>query len=248
MGVFVRPQRIIHIGMLSKSNCNWHTFCGLIIKDLSMKNIFGIITISLITILCSCYKKLENKPVDAGLEAAFSFAPGTYWVFRDSISGQMDSLFVKARDHENHAVGNPNDPWYYSYDEIIGTIYEVKANPSKAPSQLEIFLKTNELVIEYFDGSKYYDYDPIKFPFVSGNYSDQFTEYVNIIGDYSINGNNFKNVTEVNISSGRVYTDSLINGDHFYLNSDIGFIKMVFNHPFDTLNNVWELQRWKIVK
>jgi len=63
-------------------------------KILYEKSRIFVIIICMMT-MYSCKK--NNNPVinvNTALKAAFNYMPGTYWIYKDSISGRIDSFFV----------------------------------------------------------------------------------------------------------------------------------------------------------
>ena len=62
--------------------------------------------------LCTCKKPLKKYPVNGDLKAAFNYKVGTYWVYRDSISGGWDSFYVTRSD----------DTWNVNGDNSIEAI------------------------------------------------------------------------------------------------------------------------------
>lgn len=52
--------------------------------------LFGFIA----CIMLACTKAEPNLAIDSGLEAAFDYQKGTYWIYKDSLSGRIDSLYV----------------------------------------------------------------------------------------------------------------------------------------------------------
>ncbi len=71
--------------------------------------------------LASCGKpKLETNPVNPALKADFNYKPGTYWIYRDSISGMIDSFYVTS----NVAGTTVNEGANYSVDFITIRISE----------------------------------------------------------------------------------------------------------------------------
>jgi len=96
----------------------------------------------------------------------------------------------------------------------------------------------------------------INYPFLDSLVSDGTTGNedsgeVSILNYYTVNGQNFSNVGTVNqhvnlppfLNYG-LYTTN----DWFYICPEAGIIKMRLNHPQDSVNRVWELQRLHIVK
>jgi len=207
-----------------------------------MKNICCVVMFVSGAFLHSCKKNggLPDYPVNADLKAAFSFKPGSYWIYKDSISGEIDSFFVRQLVSTYNAI-TPNIP--YTVDQVLTCITEWNTNNHADSNVWQISLIINNLYISYDASAAYLyllSYGPgISYPFTNVYASDT----VLVLNTYSLLGNNFENVVEVHyVESSPLYSD------YFYLCPDIGMVKIVFNHSYDTTNRVWELQRYDIVK
>jgi len=193
--------------------------------------------------LSSCKKtNLPNRPVDADLKAAFSYLPGTYWIYRDSISGHVDSFFVTQDTHNNYNYNSQ-----YTFDQITVRITAYNVASFADSDTWEISLYQSTIAIDYdidlysknTDGIDYY---PLTYPFTDGEYIGSTGTNVNtlsILGNYVVDGKTFNNVAQVN------YVDG--TNDYFYISSDVGIIKMRLYDNVDSVH-VWELERWNIVK
>ena len=94
-----------------------------------MKNIICSLLIGL-SMLSACQKRstITNVPLDPAFKAAFNFLPGSYWIYKDSIIGQIDSVFVRwSEDHFNSS----NVQGYYG--------------PSNAPEGINTYLSEYNL-------------------------------------------------------------------------------------------------------
>jgi len=217
----------------------------------------------LVAIICmmtmhSCKK--NNNPVvnvNAALKAAFNYMPGTYWIYKDSISGRVDSFFV-TRQYDITGIGASVT---IEYVFIYISEYDEDSTSSFDTVGWLLTCTSNEIDLNFvtkkdFAGS--INYAPlIDYPFLDPLESDGYTEgnedsaEVSILSDYTVNGRNFSNVGVVNehvnhppfLNYG-LYTTN----DWFYICPEAGIIKMRLNHPQDSLNRVWELQKWHIVK
>ena len=66
---------------------------------ISIKKYFSlfVLLMAIILVVSACNRNSITKvPVNADLKAAFNYKPGTYWIYRDSISGIIDSFFVRS--------------------------------------------------------------------------------------------------------------------------------------------------------
>jgi hypothetical protein len=207
--------------------------------------------------LQSCNKKDapdSHYGIDGDLKTAFSYLPGTYWIYRDSITGRIDSFAVKSNTFSTSIVSN------YSIDGIDMQMTEYNAGSFTDTSGWDIILATNyEELIWYsnhnFLGQEYLDLDPaFTYPFSSaapsifgGNLgSDNAVSVISVLPTFSLLGNAYNNVQITSHSA----TFNNIPGydDRLFVSADIGIIKMCIHDYYDTINKVWELQRYKIVK
>ena len=71
----------------------------------------AILSILCAVVLFGCTRsKSVNTPVNSDLIASFNYKPGTYWIYRDSISGEIDSFFVRSNTAEtSYLNGNSID-------------------------------------------------------------------------------------------------------------------------------------------
>jgi len=206
-----------------------------------MKNIIYLTTVLCICIMgmYSCKKNnpIPHKIIDAHLKGAFDFQPGTYWIFKDSLTGQVDSFYVRNNWNSIYTNASPS----YTYDGITVDIKEVNELPiGSDTARWGIGLAQNQLAFSDYYKDDFFNYDAIIYPFTSGIQPyDVYPESIILMSSFSINNSTiFNNVAEICYSGG-------VN-DFFYLNSDVGLIKIVLNQR-DAIR-VWELQRWNIVK
>ena len=61
---------------------------------MSAKKYYLIGLLFLLCVLGACKKKNRNIPISADLKKFFSYKPGTYWIYKDSVNGQIDSFAV----------------------------------------------------------------------------------------------------------------------------------------------------------
>jgi hypothetical protein len=69
---------------------------------------------------------------------------------------------------------------------------------------------------------------------------------VNIYPSYTLNGVAYSEVAEIYQVLG-VSLSSVSSSYLFFVNKDVGILKMKIRDPVDSFNRVWELQRYKIV-
>ena len=98
-------------------------------------------------IFSACMKKNSTIiPVDAGLKSNFSYKPGSYWIYKDSVSGATDSVYVTANQTEYYLAG--------------GCVIEKNAPEIEAINVFLSFAKTNSSDTEQWAyrmvGDKFY--------------------------------------------------------------------------------------------
>jgi len=206
-----------------------------------IRNIFYL-AVALCICITGMYSCKKNNPVphriiDADLKGAFDFQPGTYWILRDSLTGQVDSFYVRGTSSNNLTSGNPS----YTFDEITVDIKEVNETPAGSDTaRWGIGLEQNEVGFSDWYDNQYFNFDAIVYPFTSGiQPSAVYNQSISIPNTVTIGINSFNNVAAIN------FTSSWLN-DYFYLNADVGFVKIILNQSGAT--RVWQLQRWNIVK
>jgi hypothetical protein len=215
-------------------------------------------------VLLGCNKsKLEKVPVNEDLKAAFNYKPGTYWIYKDSISGQIDSFRVISNyDAYNDITTSVKQ----SIENILITITQYKSTPSTIDTQIWKFsYESNCFNITYNEPKLYtgeIEYIPLlNYPFqnsiiINEHISQAFqdTSSISFLNAYSIGGQTFANNAVINhwVYLKASYNYPLLNSysynDCFYLCPFVGLIKIKLDHPNDSLYKVWEIQRWHIVK
>jgi len=223
-----------------------------------MKNIIYLATVLCICItgMYSCKKNsgIPHYTIDADLKTAFDFKPGTYWIYRDSISGRVDSFAVRT-----NTFSTPTIAGNYSFDIIKITMTEYIGGSSADTSgwQINLFANCEEIIWFNninFNGQEYIDLNPMfSFPFKLGlpliNFGIPSGEYngiiTNIYSNYIVNSINYNSIAEINFN----YANGKFNSiDWFYECANIGIIKMRLYDSYYSVNKVWELQTYYIVK
>lgn len=218
---------------------------------------------------CNKPTKVTNHPINADLKAAFNYQKGSYWVYRDSISGMIDSFYVTNNNSQTvHEAGRD-----FAYEEIDIHISELNIAPLPVipflqnwqfnyyESSIEAFFTDSNIYTNKIEYGTLVNY-PFKNVIVGTNYgtgiaygSSAKDTVTNIFSSYLVFGQSFSNIAEVNHTadlSVKVNSPKLnpySYNDWFYISADAGIIKMRLYHSADTVyKRVWEIQRWKIIK
>lgn len=186
---------------------------------------------------------------DTDLTNHFNFKPGTYWIYRDSLSGRIDSFYVSSNVTQawqslvHTGPGNAHFEYLGFYVIGIGAqnIDNIHINDSFSLS-LTLIMNYSHLV--YLAGRQTTHYLPLfLYPVDSPFTSFDTSNTASLVGTYSafeLNSITYADVSEIS------QTNSTIN-DRFFICNDHGIIKMVIDHPTQSTHHVWELQRWHIV-
>lgn len=181
----------------------------------------GIIT--MLIILFGCKKTDSAMPLDENLRKHFSYQPGTYWIYKDSVNGQIDSFAVVDNIPDVYDFGQGTFHGInvgivaYSYGTVYDTGYDIS------------WLLQGKSIDVQITG---FPYAPVRativYPFVKGSVAA-------ILDEIAVSGNTYKNVAVIG-------TDS---ESSLYVTEEVGIVKMRFLSLSNT--PIWELQRCKIV-
>lgn len=206
--------------------------------------------------ICSCHKPPPGiyEHVYDAIKTDFNFKPGTYWIYRDTRSGRIDSFVVTSYIDTMLYVSSGGSYYPSRHDEHIYIDfieYNVGPLPITDTTVNWRYDNTADGVGLTRNGSGfsvlfYYPAkDSFRIGYITGNYDTGLV--TNVFADYRLNnGISFTHVVEVNHYD---CNPPLVNyNDWYYASPGIGIIKMKFNHPLSSEFIVWELQRWNIVK
>jgi hypothetical protein len=191
-------------------------------------------------------KTTPTISVNSDLMSRFFFKPGTYWVYRDLLTNELDSFVVFGNSYgEINGVDYNRNPCVFIFAGISIRHYSIYDT-----ERLAINLFANEINFDWLT-----DYDPLTvYPFNAGQFTNSPNSggnliywsdnpngnIINIFPSYSCNGQFFDTVAKITF----IY-DSVQN-DTFYVNATVGIIKMIWHHPHDTTynkNREWAIQQ-----
>ena len=214
-----------------------------------MKQKSAIFLLVCCLLFCNCEKKDTYTHLNPALASAFIFHQGSYWIYKDSITGAIDSMYVKYYD--SIPVPSNSDPTHYN--DIITMVFGNYNGNLNYRDDWNIVLKNNEFVFSGFSSNtdgveNTLMIGSIQFPFVAttwGGYSNESC-YVRVLPEYMVSGSEYFKVAQLNCRSS--YANIIAKyDDHIYMDSSIGIIKYIFNHESDTVLKIIELQRYHIV-
>ena len=227
-----------------------------------MKNVVSIAAaICLAFLMMNCKKQQKNLPVieldaDTFIDKHFNYKPGSYWIYRDSIDGRTDSFFVKS----NYYFKQGAEYGVYNYHFVNITEYNVDGSSPADSSDWVLNFQNNKVILDYYYGRNGYgwkndiNFNPFfLYPFTVGDNNSNFdTARVNSVDSAMVVGGvAYSHVAQVqqyihvdsSSGPGLTYIDDL-----FSVSDSVGMIRMRLYHPFDNINHVWMLQRYKVAK
>jgi hypothetical protein len=204
------------------------------------KKLTFLICIGLLCLVSACRKKNNPMPISTDLIKYFDYKIGTYWIFRDSISGRIDSFCVTNNQFSTNLNGSNED----NIDIPIAEYTGGHINPDSLTWSID--LNSNWFMLNIKSPKPYFTYVTNAQPLFT--YPFTVSQQLSILLTFSINGNNYINVAQIvqnteSVGSSNPYAYN----DLFYVNSDIGFVKLRISHPGSNIYYVWELQRNNII-
>jgi hypothetical protein len=179
----------------------------------------------------ACNKKEPVISIDPRLKQYFSYQPGTYWVYYDSVKNVEDSFSLEYKKTEfiKDISGTYEDEtshlFLYEQGQFIDNMYA------------DLVLHYTGLTVRYYSPST----------FERPLYSMPLNTGFLVLNDYQLNGTLFDSVSMA------ISTNVLgINNDTFVVSPNTGIIKMSIHHSKDAINSPvnyrWSLVRWKIIR
>lgn len=174
-------------------------------------------------------------PVDAEMLKYFGYKEGSYWIYRDSVTGVEDSFFI-------HSIVTGGSTTQVNQGEIEDYMY----------IHLYGFNKNNNDTILWTLGY-YGNYTNMNIGYFSYLYGYQLFAYpfTYTYPNYLLNGVNYTNILAAHTwgAAGSSSFGNLFCDDWYYINQDSGIVKVRLNHICDSVHYVvWELQREKIIR
>ena len=213
-----------------------------------MKCILIGISLLGIVLLSTCKKApaAHHDPIDSFLVANFNFKPGTYWIYKDSLTSEEDSFFVidyvfSSKQNSSNSTGLAD---YISYDILQYN------NKKDTISRWRMGMIYNEYGLYYFDKSG--NMLMINDYFLITPYQIGLLEYNDADSGYVTSTNSYYTVKSILYYDVVIFNHKTGNNplyphydNTYYVSTGIGIIKMDLNQ--DT-HNIWELERYKIVR
>lgn len=228
-----------------------------------------VIVCFLVIVVASCRRQPTDThyPIDADLKAAFDFKIGSYWIYQDSLTGDMDSFVVTTRQTYLNMKYDDNR----FYDETFSQVVEYQIKPTIDSINCWYFsLSMNLIGLEcpnskcscsgspdlfYLPLTDYPFHNPTRFmnfdPFGTGGCGGSKT--VELYNSETVLGNTYSSAAKVNFAFSHTAQQNypLSNpfsiNNTFYITPNVGIIQIDLNQPDDPLYRVWQLVRYHVV-
>jgi len=195
--------------------------------------------------------------VNNSLAGSFNYKPGAYWIYKDSVSGVIDSAFVDSNYTDTGYAGCSAYPGITTYQQFKISIKIQGLNPLNTESW-KVTLMDSAFIFTAFNNQ-----DPTEsalaiplfnFPFITGYVPLSLacippldSGYIaGILPTFISDTSSFINVALVPHAASNAPLQ--VYNDLYYVSPDAGLVKIVFNHPEYGIYRVLELQRYNIVK
>jgi hypothetical protein len=215
-----------------------------------------LILLILLLIICTMAACSHSDPtivyLNATLKQKYNFQKGSYWIYKDSLTGVEDSMVVISTTLEISSPSNNNI-------RTEGLRCDIRECDSKPDSVSSLFL------ISATEGSSSsfsfkvsianllnqgLGFPYLTYPFKNISYRSTLGDSIiitNIPTPYLLAGNNYDNVTQLLQAS----QPNLYYNNCCYINDSVGLIKI--RTPYEDIAGnkqikVLELQRWHIIK
>lgn len=169
--------------------------------------------------------------LDPELKRNFSFKPGSYWIYRDSLSGRIDSFFVSA------IAGGKIESRTKTDEQIAISITQCGAGQADSAHWALLLCDSHITRWSYYgtaSGKQLKNANAdVPYPFVQSGAIDLFAQL-------TIGGACYNNVASCCIITGDTPADT----SRLFIKEDVGLVKICLNA--DTVHAVWELQRYHI--
>ena len=199
-------------------------------------------------------------PLDASFKQHFVFKPGSYWIYRDSVTGQTDSAYVTTADSTAVFTGgcvimNDDRREYWTINICVNSGNTADTDHwtmNLHDTVCMMSMNTNHDTIENAFSCRLFTY-----PFKLENNSNfvgcvlpQCPDSGNVaalIPQLTLGSQNYTNAARSDHASWTVNNLNITYNNHFYVNPDAGILKIAFDHTQAATRRVLELQHCKIV-
>lgn len=202
-----------------------------------MKSYFPFLVFIFLFTACSKKHDPVYSYLSSDTKKHFYFKPGSYWIYRDSISGRTDSFYLRNSSLFMLSGGTNN-----IVETLNLEIIQHSSDVTIKDSILWLYtFRYSTVTFTYYNISKDFRYSSfLNYPFKLSNGK--------AIGTLPLGTNTFSDTWEFD---GKGSNASGFYAVNYFLNDSVLLLKMRENYSITyapTINEVWELLRWHVVK
>ncbi len=219
-----------------------------------MKNLLFILGFLL---LAACSKKVQ---INGSLRSAFGYRQGSYWIYKDSATGNIDSAYVQAAYTDYSGKGCVKSMWGSNNYETMTISIRVSGSDTAYEDRWMLNLTENKLYGSFSSrhANKFFPLSQVlllTYPVLPGRIEQTSGCYVttdsgtvqNVLPTATVNGKDYSHVIPSQHAA-RLSSGTLSYSHVFYLCPQTGLVKIVFTYPGDSMSRVLSLVRYNIVK
>lgn len=199
-----------------------------------MKNLLALLIALFFFTAC---KKERILYISDDIKRNFSYKPGSYWIYRDSVSGREDSCYVVDKNISMVDIYDRSTSQNYDKYESLHINLRVASLGHSYKFENTIYIKNDNFI--YMFGSNYtYSFRVFGCPLPISTSSINKYRYGNTIEflpSININGKEFINNFKMNNDDGLCY-----------FNNNVGVIKL--STVLDSTSYNYELIRYRVIK
>ncbi|MBX7227792.1 MAG: hypothetical protein K1X55_17285 [Chitinophagales bacterium] len=212
-----------------------------------MRNLFRFLCIIAIFSFANCGKKTATVPkhlvIDSFLLNNFNYAAGSYWVYRDSLTGALDSFSVIDNTFTSIPISSDNS---LLNDAFAVTINQYNSsNAFIAKWRMDV---TGGSINLFYFGTSYIDYDfllvlPIKVGVIAAGNSTTDSAYnISIKDTITVDSSKYYEIVKYR----HFKKNTPIYDNVIYYSKYVGILKLDLNQ--EDMRKILEIKRYKIIK
>ena len=191
-------------------------------------------------------------PLDSRL-LNFYFKPGTYWVYRDSATGMIDSQYVYAYRFRQYFTYNPSPNRPHStcqlpvYTDSIYMCIREFQNSLPYKDSIEYYSFGGGTIAMGFTGYNYYVGQNSNYSMLAFDVdSDIYKNVVGTVQSITINGTTYQNAIKVKLDTLNSFHPQIFCPTETYFASGYGIIRKIEYRTTGTVS--WDLMKYQIVR
>jgi len=209
-------------------------------------------------LLFACHKNNNNVGVNGALYADFAFKQGSYWIYQDSASNAIDSVYV---DTTTVSWGQKGCVLMKGAPEYEMVVISMKLGGNSTDSESWSFVMTeNKLSVSFRNNHDIvasrmgliqlftYPIQPGLTGSANGCVVTPDSGTIRDMGTYLNSAGSAYERVAASAHAAQRPSAGLSYNDLFYTSPTVGFVRLVFNHPADSVYRVLNLVRYKTVR